>query len=153
MISPDARIAKSKRGSKIEIGSGTQIFEFVVIKFVGGDGNIKFGENCYVNPHCVLYSGNGITLGNNVLLAPGCVLSGSDHNYSNKETPIKRQGHKKDSGIVIEDDVWIGANSAIISPSHIHKGAVIAAGSVVKGDIPAYTVWGGNPIQFLKNRG
>ena len=48
--------------------------EFVVLKCVGGVGDIVIGEDCYLNPHCVLYSGNGIQIGNDVLLAPGIVI-------------------------------------------------------------------------------
>ena len=49
-ISSDARIIPSIRETKIVIGANTHIYEFVVIKAVGGDGDIIIGENCYINP-------------------------------------------------------------------------------------------------------
>lgn len=54
--------------------------------------------------------------------------------------------------IVLEDDVWIGANSTILSGVHIGQGAVIAAGAVVATDIPPYAIVGGVPARVIKYR-
>ncbi|MDK0917013.1 CatB-related O-acetyltransferase [Clostridium perfringens] len=54
--------------------------------------------------------------------------------------------------IFVEDDVWIGMNSIIMSGVKIGKGAVIAAGSVVTRDIEAYSIVGGNPCRLIKYR-
>lgn len=54
--------------------------------------------------------------------------------------------------IVIEDDVWIGFRSTILSGVHIGQGAVIAAGSVVTRDVPPYTIVGGTPARVIKKR-
>ncbi len=52
--------------------------------------------------------------------------------------------------VVIEDDAWIGGNAMILKGVHIGRGAVVGAGSVVTSDIPAGTVWAGNPAKFIK---
>jgi acetyltransferase-like isoleucine patch superfamily enzyme len=153
VISLDARIYPSVRGSRIEIGDFSEIYDFVCIRSVGGNGDIKIGAHCYINPSCVLYSGNGITLGDYVLLAPGVMLLPTNHAYSRRDIPIRHQGFlPSKNGIVIEDDVWIGANSVILDGSYIHQGAIIAAGSVVRGDVPAYEIWGGVPAQKINER-
>jgi acetyltransferase-like isoleucine patch superfamily enzyme len=54
--------------------------------------------------------------------------------------------------VVIEDDVWIGANCIILRGVKIGKGSVIAAGSVVKGDISAYSVVAGVPAKLIRAR-
>lgn len=54
--------------------------------------------------------------------------------------------------IVVEDDVWIGERSMILSGVHVGQGAVIAAGSVVTKNVPAYAVVGGVPAQLIKYR-
>lgn len=54
--------------------------------------------------------------------------------------------------IIIEDDVWIGMNSLILSGVKIGKGAVIGAGSVVSKDIPPYAIAVGNPCKVIKYR-
>jgi virginiamycin A acetyltransferase len=69
-VSPDARIYPSARGSRITIGADSRVAAFAVLRSVGGAGDIEIGERCYVNEFCVLYSGSGITLGDDVLLGP-----------------------------------------------------------------------------------
>jgi virginiamycin A acetyltransferase len=153
VISPLAHLLPSVRGTRMVIGAKTQVMEFVVIKCVGGGGDIVIGENCYINPHCVLYSGNGIRLGNDVLLAPGVIIAPANHALSRRDIPIRLQGFMPSrGGVVVENDVWIGANSVLIDGVHIGCGAVIAAGSVVTGSVPAYEIWGGVPARKLKDR-
>lgn len=153
-ISPDARILPSTRGSRIVVGAGSQIYEFVVIRAVGGTGDIIIGENCYINPQSTLYSGSGITFGNYVLIGPGCSIVPANHAIQRLDMPIRRQGFMASrGGVVIEDDVWVGANCSLLDGTYIESGAVIAAGSVVSGRISGNAVWGGNPCRFLKTRG
>lgn len=54
--------------------------------------------------------------------------------------------------VKIEDEVFIGLNTLIVAPITVGKGAVLAAGSVVVKDVPAWEIWGGNPAKFIKKR-
>ena len=54
--------------------------------------------------------------------------------------------------IIVDDEVWIGTNTTILSGVKIGKGAIIAAGSVVVKDIPCYAIAGGNPAKVIKYR-
>jgi acetyltransferase-like isoleucine patch superfamily enzyme len=153
-ISQDARIYPSQKGSTITIDAYSEIYDFVVIKPVGGMGNISIGQHCYINAHCTIYSGHGITMGNYVLLAPGVVLAGSNHAYNSLDSEIRKQGFSPSKGgIVIDNDVWIGANSVILDGAYIEAGAVIAAGSVVRSRVGKNQIWGGVPAKFIKMRG
>ncbi len=152
-LSPDARIHPSVRGTRIVIGAHTQIYDFVSIRAVGGGGDLVMGEHCYINPQCVIYTGNGITMGNYVLLAPGVMLMPTNHAFGRRDIPIRHQGFQESKGgITIEDDVWIGANSVILDGTHIGKGAIIAAGSVVRGTVPPNEIWGGIMARKIKDR-
>lgn len=157
-ISPSSKISKwadieeSVRGSKLTISDGCFIDSFVKIKFSGGLADIFIGEKCYINSGCVLYSGNGITLGNKVLIASNCTLAPSNHGIKKESTFLEQPFMKSKGGIIVEDDVWIGANSVILDGTIIKKGCVIAAGSVVYGVFEEYGVYGGNPIKKLKSR-
>lgn len=154
LISQDARIYPSQKGTKISIGAYSEIYDFVVIKPVGGMGDIDIGEHCYINAHCTLYSGHGITLEDYVLLAPGVVIAGSNHAYSSLECEIRKQGFSPTKGgVYIERDVWVGANAVILDGAYIESGAVIAAGSVVRGRVGKNEIWGGVPAKFIKSRG
>jgi len=152
-ISDDARIRYSVRGTKIIIGAHTQVDDFVVIRAIGGDGDIKIGEYCRINPNCVFYSGSGINIGNHVLIAPATVIAPSNHSIDRRDLFIDQQGFSRSKGgVVIEDDVWIGANCVLLDGTYIERGAVLAAGSVLNTRIAAYTIWGGVPAKFIKER-
>jgi virginiamycin A acetyltransferase len=152
-VSPDARLHGSVRGTRIVIGAGSQIYDFVVMRAVGGDGDIVLGAHCFINPHCVLYSGNGIRLGDYVLVGPHCSIVPANHAIARSDVPIRRQGFMASrGGVVIEDDVWIGAGCTILDGARIGRGAVIAAGSVVRGAVAPGEIWGGVPARRLGTR-
>jgi len=153
VVSPDARIYPSTRGSRIVIGANAHIEPFALIRCVGGMGDVEIGEWCYVNPYCVLYSGNGIRLGRDVLLAPGVQVVPANHAFGRRDVPIRLQGFRPSrGGVVIEDDAWIGANTVILDGARIGRGAIVGAGSLVSGVIPPYEIWAGNPIRKLEDR-
>lgn len=153
-ISPDARIFPSVRGTKIVIGAGSRLFEFAVIRAVGGRGDVLIGERCMINPHCVLYSGSGIEIGDDVALAPGVQIVPANHAYHRRDIPIAQQGFlPSKGGAKIGNDVWVGANAVLLDGAEIGKGAIIAAGAVVSGKVPPYEIWGGVPAKKIGIRG
>jgi virginiamycin A acetyltransferase len=152
-VSEAARIHPSVKGTRIVIGAHTQVYDFVVIRCVGGDGDVVIGEHCYLNPHCVLYSGSGIRFGDYVLVGPGCSIVPANHAIDRTDVVIRKQGFMPSrGGVVVEDDVWIGANCVLLDGTHIETGAVVAAGSVVSGRVTARSVWGGNPCRLIRAR-
>ncbi len=90
-------------------------------------------------------------MGNGVRIASHVSIVGFNHGFDDLDTPIYRQPLTS-KGIEIEDDVWIGANAAILDGVCIGKGSIIAAGAVVTQDIPAYSIAGGVPARVLKSR-
>jgi len=153
-ISELADIEDSVRGTVITIEAGVMIDSFVKIKPAGGTGDLFIGEKSYINSGCVLYTGNGIRIGRGVLIASNCTLAPVNHAYESREKTILEQRFKPSKGgIIIEDDVWIGANVVILDGTHIQRGAVIGAQSVVKGVLESYGVYAGNPLELLKYRG
>ena len=73
-ISPLADIEDSKRGSKIVLGSRVVIDSFVKIKPAGGFGSLIVGRDSVINSGCVLYTGNGLTIGKGVAIASNWLL-------------------------------------------------------------------------------
>jgi virginiamycin A acetyltransferase len=152
-VSPLADLEPSLRGSRYVIGPGSMIDAFVKVKPAGGRGDLIIGADCYVNSGCVLYTGHGIRLGKNVLIAANCTLAATNHEFSDPSTPIRSQGFQPSrGGIVIDDDVWIGANCVILDGAHIGNGAVIAAGSVVRGPVEPFAIMAGNPMRCIGMR-
>ena len=101
----------------------------------------------------MIYTGNGISIGSGVLIAANCTFAASNHAYSRKDVPVAQQRFMESrGGILIEDDVWIGANCVVLDGTVIRTGAVIAAGSLVRGEVPPYTVQAGNPLKQIGKR-
>ena len=152
-ISQHAHIEPSILGTIIEIGDNVFIDSFVRVRPVGGMGNIKIGANCFINAGCVLFSGNGIILGEYVLVGPNCTLAPTNHAYALRGKVIRHQGFlPSKGGILIEDDVWIGANTTILDGAILRQGCVIGAGSLVRGEVEAYSINSGNPLRKIGMR-
>lgn len=153
-VSALADIEDSVRGTRIEIGDGVMIDAFVKIKPVGGSGDVVIGAHSAINSGCVLYSGNGIRIGTNVLVAANCTFAPVNHEYRQRDKPIRQQGFRPSKGgIVVGDDVWLGANCILLDGCVIGDGCVVGAGSVVRGRLEPYGIYGGNPLAKLGERG
>lgn len=88
-------------------------------------------------------------LGNNVLVGGGVQIFDNDFhpiNYRERQEAEKI----KTNPVIVEDNVFIGANSIILKGVRIGKGSVIGAGSVVTKNVPANEVWAGNPARYVK---
>lgn len=152
-ISEDARIFPSTRGTRIVIGADCRVFEFVVIRCVGGTGDVVIGDRVNINPHCVLYSGNGIRIGNDTLIAAGTSIVPANHAIADLERPIRGQGFAASKGgVIIDQDVWIGTNVSILDGVTIGRGAVVAAGAVVTGPVDAWAIVAGVPARQIGSR-
>lgn len=153
-ISPLADIEASVRGTSITIGARTLVDAFVKIKPAGGSGDVIIGADCALNSGTVLYTGNGIAIGDAVLIAANCTLAPTNHEFRDPARRIRDQGFQPSrGGIVIEDDVWLGAGVVVLDGAVIRKGAVVAAGSVVRGEVEAYAIYAGAPAGRVGTRG
>lgn len=152
-ISPLADIEDSVRGTRIEIGAHSFVDSFVKIKPVGGAGDCVIGEHVYINSGCVLYTGNGIRIGNSVAIAANCTFAPVNHAYKDASKLIRQQGFLPGKGgILIEDDVWIGANCVLLDGATLRRGCVVGAGALVRGELEAYKVYAGQPLQCVGQR-
>lgn len=156
IISPEARVSAladiedSTRGSRIVVEAGAVIDSFVKVKPAGGAGDVVIGPGSYVNSGCVLYTGHGISIGANVLIAANCTLAPTNHAFAERGRLIREQGFAASKGgIVIEDDVWVGANSVILDGAILRRGCVVGAGSVVRHELPAYSINVGAPARTV----
>jgi acetyltransferase-like isoleucine patch superfamily enzyme len=149
-ISPLADIEPSVRDSRVVVAAGAVIDAFVKVKPAGGTGDVVIGPGSVINSGCVLYTGNGIAIGADVLIAANCTLAPTNHEFRDPGRPIRTQGFMESrGGITIEDDVWIGANCVILDGAVIRKGSIVAAGSVVRDERPAYSISAGAPAKTI----
>ena len=141
--------AKSYGNGKILIGINSEVHDYSRLMCYGGE--ISIGENCTVNPFCVLYGHGGLKIGNNTHIATHCVIIPANHKFDQTDKLISEQGETR-NGITIGDDVWIGANCVILDGVTIGNGSVIGAGSVVTKNIPPLSVTAGVPAQVIRTR-
>ena len=142
------KTAKLIYDSNIKIGINTEIKDYVIIQSFT---SVKIGEYCQINPFTVIYGGE-IYIGNNVMIAPHCMISSGNHDFKQLDKPMIYAGILTKGPVVIEDDVWIGANSTITDGVKIGQGAVIAANSCVTKDVEAFSIYGGVPAKKIGQR-
>lgn len=145
-VSALADIEGSVRGTRIVVGPHSVIDSFVKIKPAGGSGDVEIGHHSVINSGCVLYTGNGIRIGNYVSIAANCTFAPTNHAYHDMHRLIQEQGFlRSKGGIIIEDDVWIGANCVFLDGAVVRKGCVVGAGTVVRDELGEYGVYAGSP--------
>ncbi len=140
----------------IHLGDRVSIGKYAIIRpsnIYGGPigEGLVMGNHSNIGPYNYIGCSGKITIGNNVMLAPRVSIYAENHVFDNPNITIKAQGVAK-MEVVIEDDCWIAANAVILAGVRIGKGAVVAAGSVVNEDVPAYAVVAGVPARVLKSR-
>jgi maltose O-acetyltransferase len=113
--------------------------------------NISCGKNFVVNSNSYFHAFGGIEIGDYVLIGPNVVISSGRHEYSNLKEPVMIQPISP-AKIVIEDEVWIGANAVIMPGVTLGKGTVVGAGSVVTKSTEPFSIIVGVPAKKIKDR-
>ena len=122
--------------AKINIGKRFRARRNVEIN-ARDNGNINIGNNVFINSSCIITARENIEIGDNTIFGPGVVIYDNDH--------IIKDGLVADNEFLttpvkIGKNVWIGANTVVLKGSVIEDGCIIAAGSVIKGTVPAGTI-------------
>lgn len=148
IIEPDC-LLKCQYGGSISIGKNCYISKGA--QLVTHGGNIIIGNNSTVNPYTIIYGQGGTAIGDNVRIAAHCCIVPSNHIFSDVNNPIYLQGLSK-KGIVIEDDVWVGAGVKVLDGVVIRKGCVIGANAVVTKSTNEYSINIGIPAREYRKR-
>lgn len=113
------------------------------------EGKLRIGDFSALSPNVDIGADYGeILLGSQVAVGPGTVIRAANHCFAQRDVPIMRQGHAP-GRVIIDDDVWIGANCVITPGAHIGRGAVVGAGAVVTRDVPPFSIVGGVPARLI----
>jgi acetyltransferase-like isoleucine patch superfamily enzyme len=147
--------------SHIIIGDNTHVRGTLLIFKYGG--KISIGNNCYIGDRSRIWSGESVSIGNNVLIAHQVnIVDTQAHELDSiersqryeeliKAGPWSSKGNIETRAVVIKDKAWISFNAIILKGVTIGEGAIVAAGSVVTKDVAPYTMVAGNPAVFVKN--
>lgn len=135
-------------GDNVSIGAYSIVCASM-LNFVGE--GLRFGKNSSCGPYSYIGAGGLITIGEDVSMGQHVSFHAENHNFDRIDIPIASQGVNR-KGIVIEGDCWVGSNVVFLDGAHVGRGCVIAAGAVVRGEIPPYSVAAGMPARVLRTR-
>jgi acetyltransferase-like isoleucine patch superfamily enzyme len=137
----------------IEIGRNTIVMHGAILHVYNfrniPHSGILIGSDSLIGEYTVIRGQGGVTIGDRVYTSPFTQIIAVNHVFQDPARSFVDQGITAE-GIIIEDDVWIGAGAIIIDGVRISRGAVIAAGAVVTQDVPPHTVVGGVPARIIK---
>lgn len=143
--------AKGDHNSGIKIGHSAMVGRNTIISCKGGD--IEIGDYANIGANNYLISESILKIGCYVFTAGHTyIVAGGNHSFGRKDIPIWSQPSVSKGGIIIEDDVWIGASCTVVDGVKIKQGSIIGAGSVVHKRIPPYSIALGNPATVIKKR-
>ena len=142
-------VVKVCGGGTIRIGKNCEIHPFSMILTYGGD--IEIGDNCSLNPFAIIYGHGGVQIGNGVRIAAHTTIIPANHSPPADGVPLQLSG-VTGKGILIDDNVWLGAGCRVLDGVHISHNVIVGAGSVVSRSVPANTTVAGVPARVIKVR-
>lgn len=145
-LHPDCYIAPGAHvvAGTLRIGAHSTIAAGCTIR-----GDVTIGEHSALNVGAATIG--TVTIGSAVRIASYAVLVGENHGTDDLELPIAIQPLTS-SGVTIEDDVWIGANTTIVDGVTVGSHSVVAAGAVVTRDVPPWSIVAGVPARVIRDR-
>ena len=135
----------------ISIGSDVRIDDFCILS-----GKIKLGSYIHISAYCGLYGNGGIEMEDFSGLSPRCTLLSTSDDFSGQfmisPMVFDKYTNVQSGKIKIEKFVQIGSGSILLPQVTIAQGSVIGAMSLVKCNTEEWKIYGGIPIQFIKDR-
>lgn len=119
------------------------------------NGTVNIGSRSGLGTQTIIQSTSNcpVTIGDDVIIGPRCyIVGGSNYNTTRLDIPIWQQGTKNDGGVILEDDIWLGANVTVLGGVTMGTGSIAAAGAVVTKTIPKRTLCGGIPAKIINTR-
>lgn len=115
--------------------------------------NVSIGHHVYINRGCnLITTGSEIEIGDYIMIGPNTTFVAQNRDISDYSKPMIFNNKYLKKKIIIENDVWIGANVTILPGVTVRKGAVVGAGSVVTKDVDSYSIFAGVPAKKLRDR-
>jgi len=150
-LGADVVIHGNKQPGSVQIGEKTCLHRGTIIETSEG-GELSIGKNTHIQPGCLLSAHKGsIYIGNNVQLAAKCGLYPYNHGIA-PGTLVREQPITSKGDIRIEDDAWLGFGVIVLDNVTIGTGAIVAAGALVKRDVPAGAIVAGIPAKIVGKR-
>lgn len=146
-IHADASVDAS-RSAGVRFGDKVTLNRFAYVQ--GGAGGVRLGNGVEVNNFSIVNGTGGVDIGDDTLVGPGVRIISYQHRHAANATIRSQPVDARP--IRIGRDCWLGANSIIMAGVTIGDGAVVAAGAVVRADVPPYAIVAGVPASVKKYR-
>ncbi|MDC0413145.1 acyltransferase [Pelagibacteraceae bacterium] len=128
---------KSYRNCKIIVGNGVKLDSFVRL-VVANSSTINIKHKSRIGKLSTINAGANIEIGNKNLISQNCMINSSAHNHQEVE-PFVDQGYKH-APVILDDDVWVGANTIIEPGSVVGRHTVVGANCFIKGNVPENSI-------------
>jgi acetyltransferase-like isoleucine patch superfamily enzyme len=125
-----------------------RVLERVTIEYPEG---LSLGRGVGFNLGCWINARGGVTIGDNVIMGPYCVIHSANHRLDQLDVPVQQQGFEE-KPVRIGNNVWLGARVTVLPGVTIADNAVVGAGAVVTKDIPSNAIAIGNPAHVIRLR-
>ncbi len=154
VVQPPLRVwgeARISIGSEVFVGANSWIA--AIDELEGVVSTIDVGDGTSLAGNCVISAAMSVRLGRGVLLARNVFISDHNHAYRDVTRPVLQQGVDKVAPVSIGDGAWLGQNVVVTAGVHIGRGAVVGANSIVKHDVPDYSLAVGAPARMVRSFG
>ncbi len=140
---------------QVSLGENCTLEHDIYFKFDGiwaPGPSIIIHDHVFIGFGCEFNVRQRVEIGADCLIASGCKFIDHDHGNTRRDIAMNQQHHGAEAAIVVEEDVWIGANAVVLKGARIGRGAIVAAGAVVTTGIAPFEIWGGIPARKLADR-
>lgn len=134
-------------GNNVKIGAFSKVTSTSHFSKYGK--GLKMGNNSAIGDFTHFGAAGGITIGDDVIMGSYISFHSENHNFIDTSKLIREQGVTS-KGIIIGNNVWVGAKVTFLDGAKIGNHSVVAAGAVVSGEFPDYSVIGGIPAKIIK---
>jgi acetyltransferase-like isoleucine patch superfamily enzyme len=140
----------------VQIGPNTFVMHGCILHVYNFRGipraGIRIGRDCVLGEHTIIRGQGGVDIGDRVYTSPQVQIMAVNHVFDDRDRPFTEQGITA-RGIVVEDDVWVGAGAIICDGVRVGAGSVVGAGAVVTRDVPPHVVVVGVPARVVREVG
>ena len=140
----------------ITVGRGTLIGALVTMSAgivpgqdLGPDPVLRIGDRCVIGRGSHIVAHQSVVIGDDVWTGPYVYVTDQNHGYADPDTPIGRQP-PVNQPVTIGDGSWLGAGAIVLPGARIGRNVVVAAGSVVRGEVPDLCVVAGVPAKIVR---
>jgi acetyltransferase-like isoleucine patch superfamily enzyme len=140
-----------KIGKDSSIGIFSEIIALKRVKESKVHGELIIGERVVIGSHANIRAAGGVIhIGQNTIIGQHVSLIAANHSIGDTSPYRDLPWDENKTGVIINENAWIGAGSIILPGSKIGRNSVVAAGSVVTGSVPDNEIWSGVPARRLK---